>query len=389
MKQLLLAGLILLCGIVLNGCASVQLASIPKPAETAKLRVAVVPISGHVARGGWGIGREEFSANQYRITSKILDRLGYYEVVPEDEVTTVLAGYEPDIWRLTRNDAELARQLGRALYADYLMIVERGAAVGGDPNYYFETILVNVESGRQFGVRLENDRRKTRFKLPPGMGKMAYRQLFRDAKADLLGTALRKTNRGLQSVSRQPEQAGARAAEQERLARLKTEEQRLAAAGIVATGSRVVDYATAEQQEERHVVGGKRLIVYDLAAASDSYRPVALIMSEALREEILKRGTYNLVNRENLQQLLDEMKFQQSGLVDNAQAVQLGKGAGAQEIVTGNLGAVGRTVVLQSKRTDIQTMLNLSLASLKSDAGQEDLLLARLAEMVDRLLQKR
>lgn len=375
----------------MSGCATVQLGSVARPPETSKLRVALIPISGQLSRGAWWGSKDEFAANQYRGTQTLLERLGYYEVVPEQETKTVLAGYEPDMWRLTRNGAELTRRIGRALFADYVLIVERGAAVGGDPHYYFETILVNVESGRQFGVRLENDRNKTRVKLPPGMGRMAYRQLFRDAKRDLLRTALHKTgSAGLEL----PDQVTARKQEdarqeQERLTRVKDEEQKLASAGIVATGSRMVDYVAAEQAETSQLPGAKRLIVYDLNAVSESYRPVALIMSEALREEILKRGSYNLVNRENLQQLLEEMKFQQSGLVESAQAVQLGKGAGAQEIVTGNMGTVGRTVVLQSKRTDIQTMLNLAQASLKSDAGQEDLLLARLAEMVDELLKQR
>lgn len=522
---------LMVLGTLLSGCATVQLGSIPRPAETTKLRVAVVPISGYAARRGWGVSTEDFVSNQYRATRMILDRFGYYEVVPEAESKTVLAGYDPTIWEMTRNQAELARRVGRALYADYVLLVERGTAVGGDPHYYFELILVNVETGKEIGVRIENDRRRTHYKLPPGTGKVAYRQLFRDARGDLLTTALRKSGRGgtppkdeqikkregvdqLRIVAEQAaeqrrkaeaealkraeearlaaerlaaerrdieerlakERAGAeraaqeaarlkaeadrkaaelgalkkteeerrlralaeaerRAAEQaaqeraeaerklalakaeaeaeaerqaaeekrlraaqqaeqerqerERLARIKAEEHKLAASGLVATGSRVVDYMAAEQEENRQIRGAKRLIVYDFATTAEYYQPVALLLSEALREEIHSRGAYNLVNRENLQQLMNEMKFQQSGLVDTAQVVQLGKGAGAQEIVTGNLGALGQTVLLQSKRTDIQSMLNLAFASLKSESGKEDLLLARLAEMVDKLLAQR
>ena len=392
--------MLVLSGLLLGGCATVRLGSIPQSSETAKLRMAVIPISGHVSRGGWGLSDEKFAENQLRGTQLMLEQLGYYEVVPDAELRAVLAGYEPDMWRMTRRDAELSRRVGRALYADYVMLVERGTAVGGDPRYFFELILINVESGRQIGVRLDNDRRQTRFRLPPGMPKIAYRQLFKDARSDLLVTALRKIRGGVRPEPEQERQSAEAARlrdeqqaeqarqEQARLARLKAEEEQLAEVGLVATGSRVIDYLTAEQAEERQLPGAKRLIVYDLAVASDSYRPVALILSEALREEIHRRGSYNLVNRENLQQLLDEMKFQQSGLVESEQAVQLGKGAGAQEIVTGNLGALGRSVVLQSKRTDIQSMLNLSLASLRSEVGQEDLLLVRLSEMVDQLLKQ-
>lgn len=518
---------LMVLGLTLSGCAAVQLGSIPRPAETTKLRVAVVPISGYAARRGWGVSTEDFVSNQYRATRQILDRFGYYEVVPEEESKAVLADYEPTIWGMTRNQAELARRVGQALYADYVLLVERGTAAGGDPHYYFELILINVETGKEIGVRLENDRRQTHYKLPPGTGKVAYRQLFKDARGDLLATALRKTERGtipskdelikkqeeveqlriaaeqaaeqrrkaeaealkraeearlaaeriaaerraaeerlakeraaaeraVQEAARLKAEADQKAAElaafkkaeeerrlreladaehraaelagqeraeaerklalakaeserraaeedrqrtarkaeqerqeRERLARIKAEEQKLAASGLVATASRVVDYLTAEREEHRQIHGAKRMIVYDFATTAEQYRPVALLLSEALREEIHSRGTYNLVNRENLQQLLNEMKFQQSGLVDASQAVQLGKGAGAQEIVTGNLGALGRTVLLQSKRTDIQSMLNLAFASLKSEPGKEDLLLAHLAEMVDKLLTQR
>jgi len=129
----------------------------------------------------------------------------------------------------------------------------------------------------------------------------------------------------------------------------------------------------------------KKLIVYDLIAP-ESLNVPALILSEAMREEILKRGRFDLVNRENMAQIIEELKFQQSGLVDPNQAVKLGKGAGANQIVTGKLGPIGQSLMLQSKRTEVETMLNLSAASLKGQVGQEDELLDKLPGLVDRLL---
>lgn len=405
-KRLLLIICNVAAGLSLLGCATVQLGSIPKPVETTQLRVAVIPFSGNLSKKRWGKSNEEFVDSQYRNTLEQLDKLGYYDVVSVSEMYAVLGEYAPDRWSLTRKDAELALRIGVSLYADYVLLAERGTL--GDPNYYFELTLININSGRRFAVRINNTRERGAKKLPKGTARIAMRELFRDAKGDLLATALskisgktiRKTEHG--QGREEPEEAPKKtehfrlAAEREeqnrldreQLVRIKNNEQKLAAASIVSNDLREVEYLDAEQQEEHQLRGAKRLIVYDLSTASDAYRQVALILSEALREEIQKRGVYNLVNRENILQLLNEMKFQQSGLVDSTQAVQLGKGAGAQEIVTGNLGVLGRKVVLQSKLTDIQSMLNLVQASLKCEAGQEELLLDRLSNMVDQLLNK-
>jgi len=401
MKRFLQFAWMLLLGIQLSGCAAVKLGSIAKPVETSQLRVVVLPISSHHSRGSWGKSSEEFSDTLYRIVHRHLDRFGFYQVVPEADVRAVLGDYVPQSWSLNRNDAELVRRIGAALYADYVLLVERGSL--GDPHYFLTVDLFNIDSGRRFEVRINNTREPDGKKLPDGTAKLALRELFRDAKGDLLSTALNKVRKAPEIESQQrperdeAEQMGlekerahteeAERLEREQLARIKADEQKFAKAGVLAGGERSVDYSQILQAQERLYPGAKRLIVYDMAPSSETYRTVALILSEALREEIHKRGSYNLVNRENLQQLLDEMKFQQSGLVESSQAIKLGQGAGAQEIVTGTVGAVGRTVIMQSKRIDIQTMVNRALASIRSEEGKEDQMLNGLAHMVDQLLQ--
>lgn len=388
MKRILLVIWAVVLWMLLAGCASVKLGSISRPVETSRLRVVVVPVSDQLSRGKWGKSSEEFASSLYRTTSKLLARRGYYEVVPEVEVKEVLGEYIPDHWRLTRNDAELTRQIGAALYADYVLLAERGTL--GEPHYYFEVTLINIDSGQRFSVRINNIRERGGKKLPDGTGKQALRELFRDAKGDLLATALHKT-RGEKSreIEQRPVPEEVERSERERQTGIQTDLKKPVSVDTAPVSSRNVEYVDAEKDEGQQSSGAKRLIVNDLATTSEAYRPAALILSEALREEIQKHGDYNLLNRENIQQLFDEMKFQQSGLVDSAQAVQLGKSAGAQEIVTGNLGALGRTVVMQSKRTELETMINLSQASLKSEAGQEDQLLLGLVDMVEQLLQNK
>lgn len=115
------------------------------------------------------------------------------------------------------------------------------------------------------------------------------------------------------------------------------------------------------------------------------YKPVALILSECLREELFKLKRFTLVNRENLLKFTEELKFQQLGLVDENQAVQLGKGMAASEVITGRFGMFGKNYIMQAKRTDVQSFKTKGLVSFKCQQGQEDTLLEQMPEFVKKL----
>ncbi|MDD5207276.1 MAG: hypothetical protein PHS17_17755, partial [Desulfobacterales bacterium] len=93
------------------------------------------------------------------------------------------------------------------------------------------------------------------------------------------------------------------------------------------------------------------------------------------------------VNRENMLQLMDELKFQQTGLVDEKQAVQLGKGMAANQVVTGRLGPLGGSYLLQAKRIDVQSLGTRALGSLKCKQGEEELLLEQLPALAKKLAE--
>jgi len=128
----------------------------------------------------------------------------------------------------------------------------------------------------------------------------------------------------------------------------------------------------------------KRLAVYDLETV-ESLRVVGLILSEALREELIRLGHFALVNRENLVQVLKEIELQMTGLVDEKQAVQVGKGLAANQIVMGRYGALGKTAILQAKRVDVESQGTLAMGSLKCSQGQEDELLAQMSDLARKL----
>ena len=91
---------------------------------------------------------------------------------------------------------------------------------------------------------------------------------------------------------------------------------------------------------EQTAKSGTNLAVYDLDTV-EPYRVVALILSEALRQELFKLGLFQVVNRENIVKVLEEMALQQTGLVDEKEAAKAGKGLAAQQIVLGRYGILG------------------------------------------------
>jgi len=66
------------------------------------------------------------------------------------------------------------------------------------------------------------------------------------------------------------------------------------------------------------------------------------------------------------------MTLQQTGLIDEKQAVKAGKGLAASQVVTGKLGMLGKTYILQAKRIDVETFATLGFASTRFAQGQEE-----------------
>lgn len=399
----------------LVSCATIQVNQIPAPPPTAKLRVYVQPLTGE---GKWGVPHEVYVQNQVRRVERFLERTGIYDVVGEQDIRTVLGGRQVERWQLEQNGWELARRIGGALHADYVMVMERvkqrGAAGGRD--FLFVNVMINVGTGKVFESRTQlsdmtrGDREEQRELI-----RTTYRDIFRSCKQDMLATAVRKGGSGPREPAAVPAPAGpgpSDAPKETPPPPAMTEP--MPAPKETAPPSEVKQQTPppAPKKEEPTVVvkkepepapavqrpggapdlpgsgliehpkrdtGAKRLVVYDFDA-TDQYRTVALILAEALREEVFKLKQYVLVNREDLQKVLEEMALQQTGLIDEKDAVRTGKGLAANQVVTGRLGRLGRTFVMQAKRVDVETFGTLGLASTKFTEGQEDEVFNKLPE---------
>jgi len=100
----------------------------------------------------------------------------------------------------------------------------------------------------------------------------------------------------------------------------------------------------------------------------------------------VKRGNVLLVNRENIGQVLQEMAISQLGLTDERQALTVGKALAARQIVTGQLGSLGKKSIFQGKRVEVESQQTGAVASARSSQRQEEVLLDAMPGLVQDIL---
>jgi hypothetical protein len=379
----------LLTTLFLSACAEIRVVTIPPPTASPRLRVYVEPFTtfavGRNGRSAWDTTHEEFVNNQVRFIEEYLAKTGIYEIIKKDEVVASIGDVRLTYARMEMDDWQLTKKIGLALHADYVMIIERGTHSVSSENYY-KSILVNVATGKKFGIQHSTDKKGVRGQRKE-IVQAAYKEIFRSAKEDLLTTAINKGQR----ISAPTEKAAVPPPAE---SPVKQEEGPQL---VVSSAQPVVPPAISKplpatetklqvdpQQtwirekdieeiltKDGPITSAKRLVVYDLDAP-EHYKPASLILSEALREEIFKSKKFTLVNREDLEVVLKEVALQQTGLLNENEAVQTGKGLAANQVVTGRLGLLGKTFVLQAKRVDVETYATLGLASAKFNQGHED-----------------
>lgn len=86
------------------------------------------------------------------------------------------------------------------------------------------------------------------------------------------------------------------------------------------------------------------VVGFDVHAYHYGVERIADRAEEMLTMAFLKTGHFDLVERRHIKKVLEEQKFQYSGMVDPATAVKLGKILGVQAIVTGAITEIGFSV---------------------------------------------
>lgn len=91
----------------------------------------------------------------------------------------------------------------------------------------------------------------------------------------------------------------------------------------------------------------------------------AVVLSDAVRSELLKSEAFTLISRSDMGKIIMEQEFQLSGIVDEETSVELGKLLGAEQLVIGNIKKVGINYFLTVKMVDIETGVITASESVK------------------------
>lgn len=90
--------------------------------------------------------------------------------------------------------------------------------------------------------------------------------------------------------------------------------------------------------------------------APDISASARITLSNMVRKELVNLKSYIVVDRNNMNEILDEQGFQQSGLCTNVECmVQVGRLLGVRKIIGGSIGALGRRYVVDLKIVDVET----------------------------------
>ena len=81
----------------------------------------------------------------------------------------------------------------------------------------------------------------------------------------------------------------------------------------------------------------------------------AKALTNRLTTEMIALGIYQILERSEMKQLLNEQKFQYSGCVDTQCAVEVGKLLGAKYMVVGTVTKVGETFAIDARMLDVKT----------------------------------
>jgi hypothetical protein len=389
----------------LAACATIKVNPIPAPPPTAMLRVYVEAFTLGPATRKWNIPHEKYVQNQIRRTGKFLEKTGIYEVVPASDVRAAIGEQVLNYDSMQNDNWSQARAIGRAVHADYVFLVARDLSnIGtGEKAIIFTTELVNVESGKTFKSQYSvNNVTSADHELQLKLIREAYRDIFNQAKHDMFSVAVGKgrayaptvpirTQDASAAVKAGPPTAPSGSAVPPSPLHAPKKEESPAFAKKASEPDPVIQKPAPNLpgsgliEAPKKDAGVKKIVVYDFDV-TDQYRTVALILAEALREEVYKLKEFVLVNREDLQKVLEEMALQQTGLIDEKQAVKTGKGLAANQVVTGRLGQLGKTFVMQAKRVDVETFGTLGIASAKFTEGQEDEVLNKLPDFARSLV---
>lgn len=81
----------------------------------------------------------------------------------------------------------------------------------------------------------------------------------------------------------------------------------------------------------------------------------AQTLTDRMRSELVNTGAVTIVERSQMQEILEEQGFQQSGCTSDECAVEVGKLLGVENMITGSIGKIGSSYTLDVRMFKVET----------------------------------
>ncbi len=100
----------------------------------------------------------------------------------------------------------------------------------------------------------------------------------------------------------------------------------------------------------------------------------AIALSNRLRNELFRLGTFEVVDRGMMENILNEQNFQMVGCTSNECLVEVGQLLGARQMVGGSISKVGAMFTVSARVVDVQTGKLLGVSDFDLRGGLEEML---------------
>ena len=113
-----------------------------------------------------------------------------------------------------------------------------------------------------------------------------------------------------------------------------------------------------------------------------------ITLTDKLTNELIKTKKFSVIERAQMEEILREQGFQQTGCTDGDCAVEVGQLLGAEQMVAGSIGKVGKVYTITLRLLDVRTGRIIKNVSINIKGSIEDILFSGIAEAVEKLSEK-
>lgn len=112
--------------------------------------------------------------------------------------------------------------------------------------------------------------------------------------------------------------------------------------------------ATAAEKDQKVKRIDSLIAVFDLET-QDLDKKITRPITDSIRRELVKSGKWEVIDRNNMDKILVEQKFQLSGCMSGQCIVEVGQMLGVGKIITGSLSMMGKTYYLSLSLVNVET----------------------------------